>query len=211
MTPSSRCGCRCGFWGGAALGLLLTTVALPADDEGYDHARAGFGAWLRPPTIDELAQRDLEPGDGAIVRYVRPGSTAESLGIQVGDVVRSINDTSIQSRRDVRALMPTVAPGDEATVVVTGSDGASRTLDGAFKPRLPRRTGPLPWMTNVGTPPQWWSSPEEVISDQRQQLAEQQQQLDAASADLAMARALLDAAPSGAWICQVDIHFGEEP
>lgn len=190
---------------------LLAMAALPAAEEGYEaEGRAGFGAFVTPPTLEEQAERDIVPGDGAIVRFVRPGSTAESLGLQPGDVIRSINDVAVQSHRDVRGVVRTVAPGDEATVVVTGSNGVTRTLDGAFKERQPRRgpppwgNGPPPWAMN-GVPPPWMQTPDEVIGEQRQQLLGEKQRLDAIATDLAATRAAL-AAGDGAWICTIAVH-----
>jgi len=199
--------------GCVAAACLLTTSVVSAADEGYDNeGRAGFGAFVTPPTLEELARLDLTPGDGGIVRRVRPGSTAESLGLQPGDVVRSINDAPIQSFRDVRALVRTVAPGDDVRVVVTDRDGVTQVLDGTFKVRQPRPSGmppwgrgQPPWATAGGMPP--WQAPEDIISEQRQQLINDKQRLDAIAAELATTRASLAAAQgSEAWYCTVSIH-----
>jgi hypothetical protein len=194
----------------AALATLLGLAVLPAADEGYDEGgRAGFGAFVVPPSLDALAQRDLDPGDGGIILHVRPGSTAESLGLQPGDIIRSINDTPIQSFRDVRQVLHTVTPGDIARVVVTGSDGTTRLLDGPFKARQPRRWagGPPPWAMNGGGAPPWVATPDDLIGDQRQELIAERQRLAAAAADLAAARQALG--PGGAWACEVDLRFGD--
>ena len=192
---------------------IVTASVLAAADEGYDNeGRAGFGAFVTPPTIEELAALNLTPGDGGIVRHVRPGSTAESLGIQPGDVVRSINDAPIQSFRDVRALVRTVAPGDDVRVVVTDTNGVTQVLDGTFKVRLPRPSGMPPW--GNGMPP-WamgggqapWQTPEETISEQRQQLINDKHRLDAIATELADARSTLAAAQGNeAWYCLISIH-----
>jgi hypothetical protein len=192
---------------------ILTASVLPAADEGYDNeGRAGFGAFVTPPTLEELANLNLTPGDGGIVRRVRPGSTAESLGIQPGDVVRSINDAPIQSFRDVRALVRTVAPGDDVRVVVTTSNGTTEVLDGTFKVRQPRPSGMPPWgngmppwAMNGGQPP--WQSPEDVISEQRQQLIDEKQRLDVIATELHAARSTLDAVQGNeAWYCTISIE-----
>jgi serine protease Do len=185
---------------------VLTASGLVAADDGYEHGRAGFGAFVVPPQLDELSQRDLQPGDGGIVLFVRPGSTADQLGIQVGDVIRSINDVPVQSFRDIRPVVRSAAPGDEVHVVVTGSDGSTHTLDGAFKPRLPRPGGFPQWGANWGGNP--WLPPDDIIADQRQQLIREQHELEAAEADLAAARATLAGVSTAAWCCHVDLSVG---
>lgn len=200
----------------ALFALCALTAPVMGADEGYETGRAGFGAFVVPPDLDTLAERNLVPGDGAIVLGVRPGSTADSLGIQAGDVVRTINGTPIQSFRDVRSLVRAASPGEAIEVVVTRANGQTVVLDGDFKERLPRRLGRPPWAMGMpGAMPPWgmgdrpWPPPSaaEIIAAQRQQLFDEQRRLDAIAADLAAARAAMP--PSGAWICTYDVTIGD--
>lgn len=131
--------------------LLLFAVLAAEEEDGYAQGRAGFGALLVAPPIGVLARHDLLPGEGALVLWVRPGSTASALGLEPGDLVQTLSGNPVASRRDVREVLHTVEPGDRAVVEIRRHDGGADRLVGAFKERQPRRGwGPPPWARPSG-------------------------------------------------------------
>jgi len=190
-----------------ALALMVGSAA--AADVDYDElGRAGWGGRVIPVPLETQAERDLVPGQGGLVVRVRPGSTADRLGIQPGDIVLSINDRPIATRRDIRDLMATVKPGDDARVTVITAQGTVRQLDGDFHKRLPRPPGTpgLPWGGQPRDPARLaaWRTPEDIIAAQRARLLAEQALLAQARRDLILARARLPTTPAG-WFMRVAI------
>ena len=179
--------------------------------------KAGWGAFAIPAPLSVQAERDLLPGEGVVVLHVRPNGTADTLGIQRGDVILAINDTPIGNRRDIRNLMTTVTPGDAATVSVLREGGAATNLNGVFKKRTPRSPGAPPWNgfrpAGEGRPgdsrPQDPNGfmPEDhdaTIDRQYEELLHERSTLAAARADLAAAQAAAPA-PNSAWYLRVAV------
>lgn len=64
------------------------------------------------------AQLQPDPAGGVRIVRVLPGLTAESLKLQDGDILASLNDTKISSVADVQGFMRTNKAGKELKVVV---------------------------------------------------------------------------------------------
>ncbi len=206
----------------ALLPLLLLAGTAGAEEE-YGFGRAGFGAWVVPVSLDQQAGSDLEPGQGMLVAFVRPGSTASTLGVQAGDVLLSLNGQDISSRQNIRSVIRGVQPGDAAEAVVQSSDGSINALDGSFAARLPRG----PWwpqdpaaqaamaeammnMAFAGPPaaggPWQGQDPHALVTQQRQDLMAEQAAITAASALVHQILASLDARwPSDPWQLHLQI------
>ena len=66
--------------------------------------------------------------DGAVVvESVLPGGPAADAGVQVGDTVRSVNDTAVATVDELRSALAAITEGDEYTVDIT-RDGADQSL-----------------------------------------------------------------------------------
>jgi serine protease Do/serine protease DegQ len=69
----------------------------------------------------------LESSEGALVSQVVPGSAAEEVGVQAGDVILRIGDVPIRSAADLRNRLGVVRVGEELSVDLL-HDGKSRTV-----------------------------------------------------------------------------------
>jgi len=197
----------------------MTLAAAAVDEEGYPMGKAGWGAFAIPAPLSTQAEHDLLPGEGVLVVHVRPNGTADTLGINLGDVILSINATPIASRRDIRNLMTTVTPGDQARVSVARTGGSNATLNGVFKERTPRPPGAPPWAgfrpPGDGRQPAGFApeDPDAAIDRQFEELLTERAALAAARADLtaAQAAAAQSGAITGAWYMRVDIDHHMTP
>lgn len=64
---------------------------------------------------------------GAYVGRVRPGSPAERMGIQVGDIITELNIRPIRSAADIEQALASLQPGHRVTLVVQRGDRVFRT------------------------------------------------------------------------------------
>lgn len=85
----------------------------PVSPDGKPHLGVGVGN-----ITDDARSEYSIPGNvkGAIVGEVTPGSVAESLGIQPGDVILSFDGHSIQSASDLTSAMANVKVGDSKRI-----------------------------------------------------------------------------------------------
>ncbi len=74
------------------------------------------------PFLGVLPRRDTEESSGIAVRYVYPDSPAEQAGIQVGDVLRPLDDQEITDRQRLLEQFATLQPGDEISLWVQRDD-----------------------------------------------------------------------------------------
>jgi len=58
----------------------------------------------------------LPDSNGALVNQVLPGGPADKAGIQLGDVIRTVNGTQIRESSDLPPLIGNMAPGSKAKV-----------------------------------------------------------------------------------------------
>ena len=67
-------------------------------------------AWARQ------VQRDVNQVGGMYITDVTPGSAADRAGLQPGDMIRSLNGTSVRSVSQICDIMLSTSPGDEVSV-----------------------------------------------------------------------------------------------
>lgn len=97
--------------------VLLGLMLLPA--LAAEKPRAMFGVVPEPAVADGA--------DGLLVRAMHPASPARVAGVQVGDVILSLNGHRVTSREEMRAILRKLAPGDVLQVDVFQA-GVRRTL-----------------------------------------------------------------------------------
>ncbi|MCA8938110.1 MAG: PDZ domain-containing protein, partial [Planctomycetes bacterium] len=116
-----------------------------------DTAR-GSRAWLRIDEIADLGGANSAPANAEIappasrpmlgvrmmqnvdeptVENVVKDSTAETMGIESGDIIKKLDDHSIASMQDLLDALDTKTAGDDVTIVVE-RNGEEKTLKGTF-------------------------------------------------------------------------------
>jgi S1-C subfamily serine protease len=79
--------------------------------------------------------RDADSGQaGAVITEVTPGSGADEAGIEVDDMVISIDGVTVQGIADLAAQVQTHQPGSTVEIVVV-RDGQEQTLSVTFGQR----------------------------------------------------------------------------
>lgn len=64
----------------------------------------------------DRARLGVSLGDGSTVQSTVPGSLAEQIGLQAGDVITNFNGTEVNTNEALIEAVSTVEPGDEVTV-----------------------------------------------------------------------------------------------
>ena len=89
---------------------------------------AYMGVTVQTVTAAVQQQDHLTPSSGALVASVQAGSPAAKAGLQVNDVIVSINGTTIATAEDLTAALHPLSPGDHVSVgIYRGS--AQKTVD----------------------------------------------------------------------------------
>ena len=112
-------------------------------------SRGMIGVQLQPIDADNAKGLGLPDTRGALVNEVTPGSAGEKAGLQVGDVIRSIDGAAVQQSSDLPPIVGAMAPGTKVTlgilrngrekqVSVTLGELDPSLLPGASRPAGPR-------------------------------------------------------------------------
>jgi hypothetical protein len=88
---------------------------LPISAGGQD---AWIGIRMRQINAQVVQAFGLRDSNGVIIDRVYPNSPADSGGIQVGDVIRTINGTQITDMTSVESVMKGLHPGDSLQVQI---------------------------------------------------------------------------------------------
>src|SRR5699024_4372995 len=81
-----------------------------------------------PVSREAMAGFDLPDTRGALVSSIQPGSPAEDAGIEVGDVIRSVDGTAIVQASDLPPIVGNMAPGTKVRMEVF-REGRPRNFD----------------------------------------------------------------------------------
>jgi len=106
----------------------LFAARLGEDEAGNDSEepkQSKFGATVRALTPDLADRLDIPAGKGVIVQDVKPGSFAEDLGLNRGDVVLEINKQTVNSTDDFTRIENSLKSGQDVVLLVRPR-GASR-------------------------------------------------------------------------------------
>lgn len=99
---------------------LLCVASLIAGDSDYEQfdARAMLGINMTPPSSSTQAANGTEPTVGVETQQVYPGTAAERMGLQPGDLIVGVNGGGISSMNDLRNEVALTGVGGQATVEV---------------------------------------------------------------------------------------------
>ncbi len=103
------------------LPLLCVGVLCASDDYQQFDARAMLGVNMTPPSSATQAANGTEPSVGVETQKVYPGTAAERMGIQPGDLIVGVNGGQIGSMNDLRNEVALTSVGGDATVEVMRS------------------------------------------------------------------------------------------
>ena len=90
-------------------------------------SRGQLGAIVGAITGDVAQGFNLPDSRGALVNELVPGSAADKAGLEVGDVIRSVNGTAVNSFSDLPPLIGALPPGTKVQLKVL-RDGKERDL-----------------------------------------------------------------------------------
>lgn len=82
--------------------------------------------WAAQPVVTSGLTLRPSPGAGGVVVAVRPGSRAESAGVEVGDIVRLVNGLPVRAPADVKSALQ--GGGADKLDVIRAGQGAVLTL-----------------------------------------------------------------------------------
>jgi len=92
------------------------------------HVRRGMlGVVVEPVNAAKAKALGLDSSRGALVNSVEPGSAADKGGIEIGDVIVSVNGQAVNSNGDLPPLVGMLPPGTRARIGVV-RDGKPREL-----------------------------------------------------------------------------------
>jgi membrane-associated protease RseP (regulator of RpoE activity) len=147
-----------------------------------------LGIQMSPPSRRVIEEQGLPGSVGTYVHRVYPGTAAENLGIQRGDVITAINGRPVNTMTDLRDIVMASRPGDAVSVVVR-RDGQDLALGGASY---------RPWPDSIPMTQLDKEAEDRYRDMQQRRGAEDQQRLaDAEQRQQELARELQDASDTG--------------
>ncbi len=99
---------------------LLCAAALMSADSDYEQfdGRAMLGVNMTPPSSATQAANGTEPTVGVEAQQIYPGTAADRMGLQPGDLIVGVNGGGISSMNDLRNEVALTGVGGQATVEV---------------------------------------------------------------------------------------------
>jgi alpha-beta hydrolase superfamily lysophospholipase/bifunctional DNA-binding transcriptional regulator/antitoxin component of YhaV-PrlF toxin-antitoxin module len=106
--------------------ILAAPTQAPADPIGGLKRGAFFGAAVAPVPVEVRDRLKLEPGQGARVDAVIPGSTAEAIGLKPGDVIVAIDGAKVEGPGGVIRAIGKHKAGEPSTIEYRRGDESLR-------------------------------------------------------------------------------------
>ena len=85
-------------------------------EQGYVSGRPSLG--ISGESISRVHQMYYRLPNGLLINYVEPGSSADRVGIKIGDVLLQVNNTSVSSNDELETALYSYAPGDTVDLVI---------------------------------------------------------------------------------------------
>ncbi|PSJ81153.1 DegQ family serine endoprotease [Neisseria iguanae] len=80
--------------------------------------RGQLGVIIQEVSYDLAKSFNLDRASGALIAKVMPNSPAQQAGLQVGDIVRSVNSEEVRSSSDLPVMVGAMPPGKEVKLGV---------------------------------------------------------------------------------------------
>ncbi|WP_245934329.1 DegQ family serine endoprotease [Bergeriella denitrificans] len=80
--------------------------------------RGQLGVIIQEVSYDLAKSFGLEKASGALIAKVMPNSPAAQAGLQVGDIVRSVNGEEVRASSDLPVMVGALPPGTEVTLEI---------------------------------------------------------------------------------------------
>ncbi len=80
--------------------------------------RGQLGVIIQEVSYDLAKSFNLDRASGALIAKVMPNSPAQQAGLQVGDIVRSVNGEEVRSSSDLPVMVGAMPPGKEVKLEV---------------------------------------------------------------------------------------------
>jgi membrane-associated protease RseP (regulator of RpoE activity) len=137
---------------GSSVGPVTVTLGTPP---ARPAARAGgiLGVSVRNATAADQSQYGLTTTNGALIVNVESGGGAAAAGLQAGDLITSINNTTVNNVADLRTALANSKPGDTVTVTYQrkgATQTASVKLGNAPAPGSGGPGGVAPFLPGIG-------------------------------------------------------------
>lgn len=78
--------------------------------------RGQLGVIIQEISYDLAKSFGLDKPAGALIAKIMPGSPAAKAGLQVGDIVRSVNGEAVRSSTELPVMIGSIAPGKEVVL-----------------------------------------------------------------------------------------------
>ncbi len=83
-----------------------------------------FGLAIQPVTASMAAELGLERAEGLVITSVKPGSLADEVGLQRGDVITEINRQPVRDLADYKRAVEKAAKGKSVLFLVRRGEGS---------------------------------------------------------------------------------------
>jgi putative serine protease PepD len=136
---NSQIATSVGGSGNVGIGFAVPSNTVRQVLPGLKQGRSVAHAWLGVSIGNTASATPFgaAPATGAPIAGVNANGPAEAAGVQVGDVVTSVDGQPITDPSQLSSAINRKAPGDHITVTVD-RDGRSQDLDVTLKPRPPK-------------------------------------------------------------------------